>query len=858
MTTPGAPANLGDVAQTFLTAIDADPVAVDYPYLVATLDHFREEQRRTILVRLDGILPQDPRFAEVHLRWGRALFEKERYSEAVEHLALAAEASGDAPEALEALGTAELERGRVREGTDMIRRAAAAHLAAGAAVRAVEVREALGSRLARKRHFRTAAEEYAQAVAEAERVGDDSLTQRLKRAWSRALRDVGRPEKALEVLANLAANTHEAAVYPEMASLELLLERPAEAVGHLVRALELQPGDDDFFGLWTSAFAALPEGEREAARRRFDTARPGAEGCAAAWFGWGRASEAAGKLEEALDAYERAEAAAPDFFILFAAGNLLMRMHLTSGAVEKYRRAEVFVPEDKRALGNVGDAFVRARAYEDAVRLSEYMNSLPDRNPSPRKRAWKAYNRAYTLELAGRVEEAIDHYWKAEHLDPLFPYATHNLATIYWRRGAYLKGWQAWDRAIQIYERGYDRALAEGDKEYFLYFGQVLGEFVGDYARAERVLKDGLNVSADHAGLHAALAAMYAEWKEESGQSTEDRATLGAHERMHIRQAEALLEAQATTDETSPEVHQQLGDLCFRAGRYDRAVGCFERAISLDGESARAHNGLGSAYFRLERYSEALKEFRTALRHDGDDLNVRTNLAETYLKMEQPRKALEEYRQVFAIAPGNVDTRLGLAQTCLALASKSEPEPYRQAIDELGAAIELIDGRRGSMRRKPRTLAEAHYLRGYARAQLWEAKALGRDETLLRDAAADFRRCAALDPSHVKAEQARATVEEHLDRSRNQKFAESVGPVLVSGLGLVLVTIASVNYLTDWLSAKRLEVGGFSALMLSGVAVLIVGLSLPRLLKLKLAGIEIERGAVDTVSLASTPLGITR
>ena len=61
------------------------------------------------------------------------------------------------------------------------------------------------------------------------------------------------------------------------------------------------------------------------------------------------------------------------------------------------------------------------------------------------------------------------------------------------------------------------------------------------------------------------------------------------------------------------------GDACMDAGRFDEALGFFERAIALDAEDPDLWNRAGVALRSLGRYDESVRCFEKSLKLDPRD-----------------------------------------------------------------------------------------------------------------------------------------------------------------------------------------------------------------------------------------------
>ncbi len=89
-----------------------------------------------------------------------------------------------------------------------------------------------------------------------------------------------------------------------------------------------------------------------------------------------------------------------------------------------------------------------------------------------------------------------------------------------------------------------------------------------------------------------------------------------------------------------------------RAGRYDDAIGDFDRAIGINAKTAEAFLNRGNSYFMLRRFDEAIDDYRRSLDLGLGKAHIawyNTGLAEEARK--DSVKAREAYRMALELAP---------------------------------------------------------------------------------------------------------------------------------------------------------------------------------------------------------------
>ena len=92
-------------------------------------------------------------------------------------------------------------------------------------------------------------------------------------------------------------------------------------------------------------------------------------------------------------------------------------------------------------------------------------------------------------------------------------------------------------------------------------------------------------------------------------------------------EAVAALESGLAVDGAMPQLHKNLGDCLYRAGRYDEALDAYRRATSLAPELGDdVYLRTGNIHFRRQERDEAIRCWERALQLDPDNAIVRTNL----------------------------------------------------------------------------------------------------------------------------------------------------------------------------------------------------------------------------------------
>jgi tetratricopeptide (TPR) repeat protein len=142
---------------------------------------------------------------------------------------------------------------------------------------------------------------------------------------------------------------------------------------------------------------------------------------------------------------------------------------------------------------------------------------------------------------------------------------------------------------------------------WFHYTG-LTAALLGDTARAAVILGEGVAAHPHSATLLNNLAAVL----ERSGNYDSARTTA----------------EHGTQEEPGcPQLHKNLGDLHYRAGRYDEALEAYLRAAKAEPElGSDVYLKLGNIRLRRQEREEAIRCWERALELDPDNAIVRTNL----------------------------------------------------------------------------------------------------------------------------------------------------------------------------------------------------------------------------------------
>lgn len=130
---------------------------------------------------------------------------------------------------------------------------------------------------------------------------------------------------------------------------------------------------------------------------------------------------------------------------------------------------------------------------------------------------------------------------------------------------------------------------------------------------------------------------------------------------------DALWLATAKTSPSSPQNHNNLGDLYGRRGDFERSVEEFKKAIELKPGYADAYHNLANTYQQMGKTDEAVKNYQEAIKFNPNLWQSYQNLAAIYFEQEEFELAREWMEKAVEINPQNANLHLNLGTVYLKL-----------------------------------------------------------------------------------------------------------------------------------------------------------------------------------------------
>lgn len=174
----------------------------------------------------------------------------------------------------------------------------------------------------------------------------------------------------------------------------------------------------------------------------------------------------------------------------------------------------------------------------------------------------------------------------------------------------------------------------------------------GDYAAAEKDLKDILEVSPEHGLTSTALGYI----KFSQGDLVE---------------AEAYLEKALAGGAVPLQAHKLLAITQLRLNKVENAITLLKNALVEHKDDDDLYAILGYAYLQAKKEKEARKSLKRALEINPDNMGALISSASLKLKQEQPKPALTYFEKALAVNPESLPAIKGVIH-CLQLVDSKE------------------------------------------------------------------------------------------------------------------------------------------------------------------------------------------
>lgn len=95
----------------------------------------------------------------------------------------------------------------------------------------------------------------------------------------------------------------------------------------------------------------------------------------------------------------------------------------------------------------------------------------------------------------------------------------------------------------------------------------------------------------------------------------------------------------------------KLGDAYSNAKKYEKAVECYQKALSIDSNSGSAKESLALTYARQGNMDQAINEYSPLVASNPDNINLSANLALLYLQVNRKSEAEKVVNSLISVNP---------------------------------------------------------------------------------------------------------------------------------------------------------------------------------------------------------------
>jgi len=133
---------------------------------------------------------------------------------------------------------------------------------------------------------------------------------------------------------------------------------------------------------------------------------------------------------------------------------------------------------------------------------------------------------------------------------------------------------------------------------------------------------------------------------------------------------------------SSPNTHNNLGDVYGRQGNTEKSIEEFKKAIALKPNYADAYHNLGNAYHGIGRIDEAVDNYKMAIKFNPRLWQSYQNLGAIYFNKGDAKLAEEYFRKVVQIRPADSDSHANMGILYLMLGKKEEAKTeFQEALN---------------------------------------------------------------------------------------------------------------------------------------------------------------------------------
>jgi tetratricopeptide (TPR) repeat protein len=247
-----------------------------------------------------------------------------------------------------------------------------------------------------------------------------------------------------------------------------------------------------------------------------------------------------------------------------------------------------------------------------------------------RSSAYYHYSLAQQARMAGRFDEALDEYRKAQKGDPGSGAIRAETARLLREAGRLQEAIAEATEGTRVDPQNANVQL-------------VLAQLYLAQAEAEQ---DEAPLRLAAAGYERALAI------DPEPQTMRELAAIYSQLTDHAKAAQLWQRYLDEFDSSSFEAYLQLGAHLLAQGDSEAAARALQKAVEIE-PSARAYQNLGDVFRAVQKADDAIRSYRQALELEPRNVQVRLRLAEVLYRERKPEEVVAESNAVLAVDPDN-------------------------------------------------------------------------------------------------------------------------------------------------------------------------------------------------------------
>lgn len=362
-----------------------------------------------------------------------------------------------------------------------------------------------------------------------------------------------------------------------------------------------------------------------------------------------------GDTPAAIEHYEHLNWCQPgDIHTAITLGNLYLRAGRFEDAVRSFEHAIVVDPDNWEAKDDYVSACMQAEKHDEAlVALREMIERRPECADQ-----YLRLGDVYTK--LGMPPQALQAYTQAVTLHPDYLEATIKIGTTHLRDGAYSAAAKAFARAVEINDRIMTAFVGLG-------VAQLALDKVDD-AKVSLEMAAGAEPNSTLMFREMARLQLKVSASQQAARYTSPAEVVRNPDAPPSDNVDDILEYQIkqlgqalTLHPNHADLHYRLGLLQRSAGRIHEAIECFQKAVAINPRYMKALMKLAIALREVGRLDEAIAAATQALEVDTESIDLHYQLGLIFADRRQFAHALEHFDRAVANDPTNLDYTANLA-----------------------------------------------------------------------------------------------------------------------------------------------------------------------------------------------------